>query len=185
MVRGHGKLCQVPTCRDRTRVHTGSQSGGCGHRLPAERRPPRLWGSTQHPVQAGGQGGLSKPCRGEPARGHPTIAPAVAESQERPMAQAVVMEGWGLAALWPQGACCQLATMAAPSGSTIRQRVREPGASRGCSVGEPGLLGAVARMQRASERVLASNCEVQGGLAMVHANGRGLRAVTTQLGTVG
>lgn len=155
MARGHCELCQVPTCRDRTRVHAGGQSCGYGHQLPAVRRPPRLWGSAQHPSRAGGQGGLSEPCRGEPARGHPTIAPAVAENRERPVAQAVVMEGWGLAALWPQGARCQLATMAAPSGSTIQQRVREPGASRGCSVGEPGLLGAVARMHRASERCKA------------------------------
>jgi len=151
--------------------HAGGRRGGCGRRLRAERQLPRLWSFAQHPVRAGGQG---EPSRGDLARGHPAIAPAAA----------VLTEGAGLAALRPRDARCQLAVKAAPSGHAGGSPVRA-GASRGCSVGEPGPLRAVARTHRAPERVLASGCEVGRGLAMVYANGGGPRAATVQLGTGG
>lgn len=133
---------------------------------------------------------LSIPCRqaarerrASPAAGSQPgdTPPSPPQHWERPVARAVLMEGAGLAALRPRGACCQLAAKAAPSGSVCGSRVRV-GASRGCSVGEPGPLRAAARMHRAPEGVSASGSEVGRELAMVHANGGGLRAVTVTVG---
>lgn len=150
-------------------------------RTSAPRRAPASRGCgalLSIPCGQGASESKNEPCHGEPARGHPAVAPAVAERREHPAAQAVLMEGAGLAALRPRGACCQLAEKATPSGSRVWA-----GASRGCSVGEPGPLGAAARMHKAPEWVLASGNEAGRGLAMVDANGGGLGAVPVRLGT--
>lgn len=179
MAGGHREPCQVLVRQDRTRGHAGGQNGGCGRRLPAERRPPGAAGlcSASHAGRGPARARASS-CRGEPARGHPAVAAAVAERREHPAARAALMEGAGLAAVRPRGAGCQLAAKATPSGSRVWA-----GASRGCSVGEPGPLRAAARMHKAPEWVLASGGEGGRGLATVDANGGGLGAVPVRLGT--